>query len=136
MQRWTGNFCTGLGSEILRMRVTILEIGNAQGRIDMSVRNFVEKTRNDYIRHVRTLTAFLGRSPDTVTPEDGSVDHRRHPKPCTEGDICGAAACAGDNAQSVATTTAARPPLIASCPPQPAPWGAGFFAFTGRDVVR
>ena len=34
---------------------------------DMSVRNFVEKTRNDYIRHVRTFTAFLGRSPDTAT---------------------------------------------------------------------
>jgi integrase/recombinase XerD len=34
------------------------------------VRNFVEKTRNDYIRHVRTFTAFLGRSPDTATPED------------------------------------------------------------------
>jgi integrase/recombinase XerD len=37
---------------------------------EMSVRNFVEKTRNDYIRHVRTFTAFLGRSPDTATPED------------------------------------------------------------------
>ena len=37
---------------------------------DMSVRNLVEKTRNDYIRHVRTFTAFLGRSPDTATPED------------------------------------------------------------------
>ena len=30
----------------------------------------VEKTRNDYIRHVRTFTAFLGRSPDTATRED------------------------------------------------------------------
>jgi hypothetical protein len=30
---------------------------------DMSLRNFVEKTRNNYIRHVRTFTAFLGRSP-------------------------------------------------------------------------
>ena len=29
---------------------------------DMSVCNFVEKTRNDYIRHVRTFTAFLGRA--------------------------------------------------------------------------
>src|SRR5271167_3519616 len=29
---------------------------------DMTVRNFVAKTRNDYIRHVRTFTAFLGRS--------------------------------------------------------------------------
>ena len=37
---------------------------------DMTVRNFVEKTRNDYIRHVKTFTAFLGRSPDTATRED------------------------------------------------------------------
>ena len=36
---------------------------------DMSVRNFVEKTRNDYIRRVKTFTAFLGRSPETATPE-------------------------------------------------------------------
>jgi hypothetical protein len=28
---------------------------------DMSLRNFGEKTRNDYIRHVKTFTAFLGR---------------------------------------------------------------------------
>ena len=28
---------------------------------DMTVRNFVEKTRNHYIRHVQNLTAFLGR---------------------------------------------------------------------------
>jgi integrase/recombinase XerD len=37
---------------------------------DMTVRNFVEKTRNDYIRQVRTFTAFLGRSPDQAIPED------------------------------------------------------------------
>jgi integrase/recombinase XerD len=37
---------------------------------DMTVRNFVEKTRNDYIRHVKNLTAFLGRPPDTATAED------------------------------------------------------------------
>jgi integrase/recombinase XerD len=37
---------------------------------DMTVRNFVEKTRNDYIRQVRTFTAFLGRTPDTATAED------------------------------------------------------------------
>jgi hypothetical protein len=37
---------------------------------DMSVRNFGEKTRNDYIRHVGTFTAFLGRAPDTATAED------------------------------------------------------------------
>jgi integrase/recombinase XerD len=37
---------------------------------DMTVRNFVEKTRNDYFRQVGTFTAFLGRSPDTAMPED------------------------------------------------------------------
>jgi site-specific recombinase XerD len=37
---------------------------------DMTMRNFVEKTRNDYIRQVKTFTAFLGRSPDTATAED------------------------------------------------------------------
>jgi hypothetical protein len=37
---------------------------------DMTVRNFVAKTRNDHIRHVRTFTAFLGRSPDTAVAED------------------------------------------------------------------
>jgi integrase/recombinase XerD len=36
----------------------------------MMVRNFVEKTCNDYIRQVKTFTAFLGRSPDTATAED------------------------------------------------------------------
>ena len=33
---------------------------------DMMVRNFVEKTRNDYIRQVKTFTAFLGRSLHSV----------------------------------------------------------------------
>jgi site-specific recombinase XerD len=37
---------------------------------DMSVRNFGEKTRHDYIRHVKSFAGFLGRSPDTATPED------------------------------------------------------------------
>jgi hypothetical protein len=37
---------------------------------DMTVRKFAEKTRNDYIRHVKTFASFLGRSPDTATPED------------------------------------------------------------------
>ena len=40
---------------------------------DMTVRNFVEKTRNDYIRHVRTFTAFIRRAPDTATAEDFRV---------------------------------------------------------------
>jgi site-specific recombinase XerD len=37
---------------------------------DMSLRNFSEKARKDYIRHVRTFAAFLGRSPDSATPDD------------------------------------------------------------------
>jgi len=37
---------------------------------DMTVRKFVEKTQKDYIRHVKGLTTFLGRSPDTATAED------------------------------------------------------------------
>jgi site-specific recombinase XerD len=37
---------------------------------DMSLRNFSEKARKEYIRHVRTFAAFLGRSPDSATPDD------------------------------------------------------------------
>jgi integrase/recombinase XerD len=37
---------------------------------DMTVRKFIEKTQKDYIRHVKGLTTFLGRSPDTAAAED------------------------------------------------------------------
>jgi len=37
---------------------------------DMSVRKFNEKTQNDYIRHVKSFSTFLGRSPVRATPED------------------------------------------------------------------
>ncbi|MGI9478642.1 MAG: tyrosine-type recombinase/integrase, partial [Hyphomicrobiaceae bacterium] len=37
---------------------------------DMTVRNFTDKTKHDYIRHVEALARFLGRSPDTVTGDD------------------------------------------------------------------
>ena len=37
---------------------------------DMIVRGFNEKARNDYVRNVRALAAFIGRSPDTATTED------------------------------------------------------------------
>jgi hypothetical protein len=36
---------------------------------DMTVRGFGEKTQSDYIRHVRTFTLFLGRSPNHAQPE-------------------------------------------------------------------
>ena len=37
---------------------------------DMTARRFSEKVQKDYVRHVRTFTVFLGRSPDTATRED------------------------------------------------------------------
>lgn len=37
---------------------------------DMTNRNFGDKTKHDYIRHVEALASFLGRSPDTVTGDD------------------------------------------------------------------
>jgi integrase/recombinase XerD len=40
---------------------------------DMTMRGFGAHTQKDYIRHVRSFAAFLGRPPDTATIED-----RRH----------------------------------------------------------
>lgn len=37
---------------------------------DMLMRGLGPHTRQDYVRHVRRFAAFLGRSPDTATPED------------------------------------------------------------------
>jgi integrase/recombinase XerD len=37
---------------------------------DMTVRGIGAKTRLDYVRHVRTFAAFIGRSPDTTTAEE------------------------------------------------------------------
>jgi hypothetical protein len=37
---------------------------------DITARRFSEKLQKAYVRYVRTLTAFLGRSPDTATSED------------------------------------------------------------------
>lgn len=37
---------------------------------DMAMRGLREKTQHDYIHFVRSLAAFLGRSPDTATAED------------------------------------------------------------------
>ena len=37
---------------------------------DMTVRNFSADTQRNYIRGVKNLAIFLGRSPDTATPEE------------------------------------------------------------------
>ena len=36
----------------------------------MALRAFSDKTQHDYIRHVKTLTLFIGRSPDGATADD------------------------------------------------------------------
>ena len=59
---------------------------------DMTVRKFVEKTQKDYIRHVKDLTAFLGRSPGTATAEDSaplSAAPERDRRPRAEHQQCG-----------------------------------------------
>jgi integrase/recombinase XerD len=50
------------GKTISQLRQRMIE--------DMSVRSFVPHTQQDYIRAVKKLTAFLGRSPDTADAED------------------------------------------------------------------
>ena len=37
---------------------------------DMLMRGLGSHTQQDYVRHVRRFAAFLGRSPDTATPQD------------------------------------------------------------------
>jgi site-specific recombinase XerD len=37
---------------------------------DMTSRRYQEKVQKDYLRHVTNFAIFLGRSPDTATPED------------------------------------------------------------------
>jgi integrase/recombinase XerD len=37
---------------------------------DMMMRGLGPHTQHDYIRHVRRLSAFLGRPPDTATVDD------------------------------------------------------------------
>ena len=37
---------------------------------DMTVRHLASETQRNYIRAVKTLASFLGRSPDTATAED------------------------------------------------------------------
>ena len=40
---------------------------------DMTARRVKEKVQKDYVRHVRTFAAFLGRSPDTATTRTFAV---------------------------------------------------------------
>ena len=62
----------GLPSSFVQLRITVWT-GDARDTSmieDMSLRHFGEKTQKDYIRAVKNLTIFLGRSPDTACNED------------------------------------------------------------------
>ena len=65
----------------------------------MAVRNFSNKTRHDYIRHVRGFAAFLGRSP--IPALRGSKVRRRftclpfYRRHCHSGSQQGQASVAG-----------------------------------------
>ena len=45
---------------------------------DMNMRRFVPDTQREYIRAVKKLASFLGRSPDTATPEELRAEVERH----------------------------------------------------------
>jgi hypothetical protein len=50
---------------------------------DMTVRGIGAKTRHDYVRHVRTFSAFIGRAPDTSGGPLGlTVPQVRRPESC------------------------------------------------------
>jgi hypothetical protein len=49
----------------------------------MTSRRYQEKVQKDYLRHVTNFAIFLGRSPDTATPERLKIfrflaDYRGH----------------------------------------------------------
>ena len=37
---------------------------------DMTIRKLAQKTQHDYLQKVKKFAAYLGRSPDTASPED------------------------------------------------------------------
>jgi site-specific recombinase XerD len=69
--------------------MTSAPIGSLRQRMveDMKLRGLGSHTRQDYIRHVRSFAAFLGRPPDTASAEDlrrFQLDqHRRAVGPAT-----------------------------------------------------
>ncbi|MGQ3230691.1 MAG: phage integrase N-terminal SAM-like domain-containing protein, partial [Blastomonas fulva] len=69
--------------------ITSAPIGSLRERMlqEMKLRGLGAHTQQDYIRHVRSFTAFLGRPPDTASAEDlrrFQLDqHRRAVGPAT-----------------------------------------------------
>src|SRR5258707_13732281 len=89
---------------------------------DMTVRNFVEKTHHDYIRHVRTFTV-LGRS----FPGHRALRRRRGPQGgCAEGRLDTTALAhsqhASDRDKQVCPRLGGGPPLEAEIL-KPRGWG-------------
>ena len=42
---------------------------------DMHIRGLCEKTQQGHIRCVKHFASFLGRSPDTATPDENDIRH-------------------------------------------------------------
>ena len=88
---------------------------------DMTARRFTLDTQKDYVRHVRTFAAFLGRSPDTATSED----LRRFQLHMAQQQISGFLLTQGSSTPS--RRSAARPgcsrisPATPTAPPSPTP---------------
>lgn len=58
---------------------------------DMMMRGLLPRTQEQYIRHVRRFASFLGRPPDTATPEDlRSFQVHQHEKGASAATINGA----------------------------------------------
>jgi integrase/recombinase XerD len=58
---------------------------------DMMMRGLLPRTQEQYIRHVRRFAGFLGRSPDTATPEDlRNFQVHQHEKGASAATINGA----------------------------------------------
>jgi hypothetical protein len=52
--------------------ISDLPVGSLRQRMidEMNMRRFARKTQIDYVRHVERFAYYLGRPPDTATPED------------------------------------------------------------------
>jgi integrase/recombinase XerD len=58
---------------------------------DMMMRGLLPRTQDQYIRHVRRFAAYLGRPPDTATPEDlRNFQIQQHESGASAGTINGA----------------------------------------------
>ena len=72
---------------------------------DMTIRKISPKTQQGYIRTIKNLAAFLGRSPDTASFEDPALSaafsHERRRHANSQSSCCGVAVLLPGHAQAV-----------------------------------